>query len=320
MAGTALSGAHEMSFNLDDYRGRLLIASGDFSTEILSRGWESDASTERANVAAPALVRAAADAYLDAGADILVTHTDHANALAMAALTGTETDGARAEALNLAAATLCRSAVSDHPSENRWVFGAVGPPLVLTALEEVTPDRLREAYQAQVRGLVRGGVDGFVCRGFSELEPLLIALACAVEAAAGPVFGGMLFDAGTDQTETSMAVTVPQACQALDGAGCAGLACEGREDGGSLADIVRLARESCDLPIWATLGLGEPEVVEGRIVYPTSIADYGGRVADIVEAGASILAGGQGVMGDHIAGLVAARARLSRGQTGSAVE
>ena len=106
--------------------------------------------------------------YLDAGSDIIETNTFSSNAIAQADY-GLE---ALAYELNLEGARLARAAADEWtartPDRPRFVAGAMGPTnRILSispnvndpAFRNMTFDELREAYKAQVRGLIDGGCD-----------------------------------------------------------------------------------------------------------------------------------------------------------------
>jgi 5-methyltetrahydrofolate--homocysteine methyltransferase len=116
----------------------------------------------------PDVIAAIHREYLDAGSDIIETNTFSSNAIAQAdyALESI------AYELNLEGARLARAAADEctarTPDRPRFVAGSMGPTnRILSispdvnnpAFRNMTFDELREAYKAQVRGLIDGGVD-----------------------------------------------------------------------------------------------------------------------------------------------------------------
>lgn len=292
------SDGSSMTFKLADYENRLVVAGGDFDLALEARGC--------AAVAAPELVREVAEVFLDAGAEILVTHTAGAHA------TG-ETCGDVEDIAPIyrRSAEICRAAADEHPSGNRRVFGAVRPPAGLFALDEVDKDALFAAYAAEVRALKEGGVDALLCRSFTEIESLCVAVEAG--AAAGlPVIAGMTFDCGPERRETTMGVTVPQACAALVEACVVMVACDGGESPDTLAEVVALARASCDLPVWVTLGCGLPELVEGCAVCRESPEAFAKRLPPLAQHGAAFIEVGPGATANHVRAAVEAAKRAKR--------
>ncbi len=130
------------------------------------------------------------DAYLDAGSDIIETSTFSATAIAQADY-GLEDV---VYELNVEAARLAREAAARWtartPEQPRFVAGALGPtnrtlsisPDVNDAtLRSVTFDQVRDAYAAQVRGLLDGGVDILLVETIFDTLNAKAALVAIVE-------------------------------------------------------------------------------------------------------------------------------------------
>ena len=115
----------------------------------------------------PDVIGAVHRAYAEAGADILTTNSFSATAIAQADY-GTE---GLVHDLNVAAARVARQAADEVTAVDgrpRWVAGSLGPTNRTASLSPdverpefraVSYDQLREAYAAQVTGLLEGGVD-----------------------------------------------------------------------------------------------------------------------------------------------------------------
>ncbi|HKQ49750.1 MAG TPA: homocysteine S-methyltransferase family protein [Phycisphaerae bacterium] len=304
-------------------RHRVLIAAGDTRAELVARGWDRPDFCELANLEKPDAVRDIADAFLDAGIDVLVTMTESANVLAQPQRPKTEgLTSERAAEICRRGAEVCRQAVAEFPAKGRYVFGAIGPVQQLRMLDEISESDLAAAYEAQARSLADGGVDALVLRGFAELAALQIAVRAA-RATILPVIATMAFDAGPDQTETTLGVSVPQMCAALmepvgqvsqvgqaslpaNPSGLLALGCDGQSPD-SAAKVVALLRQSApDIPIWCALDAGHPQLIDNRAVYPESPEDFAARAKTVVAAGANILAGRRGATPAHLAALAKA--------------
>ena len=128
-------------------------------------------------LADPERVRRVHDAYLDAGADIIKTNTFRA--------VDYET--------NVAGARLARAAADDWsrrtPDRPRFVAGVLGPM-------RAAPDQMREAYEAQVRGLMAGGVDLLLIETIVDTRAALAAAAAAAGHAIPLMFSATVDRAG----------------------------------------------------------------------------------------------------------------------------
>lgn len=116
----------------------------------------------------PKIISEIHNAYLEAGADIVETNTFNAQAISQADY-GLEDI---AYEMNVAAAKLAREAADawtkKTPDRPRFVAGAIGPTNRTASISpdvnnpgfrNVSFDELVEAYAAQARGLIDGGVD-----------------------------------------------------------------------------------------------------------------------------------------------------------------
>jgi 5-methyltetrahydrofolate--homocysteine methyltransferase len=119
------------------------------------------------NVSRPDIVRAVHHAYFDVGVDCVETNTFGANFGNLAEY-GIED---RVEELAEAGARVAREVADERstPDEPRWVIGSVGPGTKLPTLGHVRYAQLRDAYEAQVRGLVTGGVHAVLVETAQDL-------------------------------------------------------------------------------------------------------------------------------------------------------
>ncbi len=152
-----------MSTFIDALRQRVLLADGATGSLIqaadldLDRDFQGQENcSEILNLSRPDFVAEVHDAYLAAGADIILTNTFGGSALTLA-----EFDLAdETEAINRRAAELAREAVERHGSG--FVLGSIGPGTKLPSLGHIGYDPLEEGLRRQAEGLLAGGVDGFL--------------------------------------------------------------------------------------------------------------------------------------------------------------
>lgn len=264
---------------------------------------------ESAVAETPDRMKAAAVSFLNAGANVIVAPTDTPEA----AGSSDHSVPRPRRAFCRRAVKLCREAVAARGGGERWVFGAVGPVDALLMLDEVTPKALFAGYWSQALALAEGGADAVICRGFREIEALRIAARAVIEATGLPAIATLRMDAGAAGPETSLSVTVPHACAALADAEATMIGADAGDDPDRAAAIVEAFGDSCDCPIWIGIAAGPPEIRDGAIVHPEAPERFAARIAPLVKAGASVIAGGSGVSAAHVAAMVRAGAKsLSR--------
>src|SRR5499427_2040305 len=169
---------------------RVVVADGAMGTMLqasaatLSDFDGHEGCNEVLNITRPDIVRAVHDGYLEAGVDCITTNTFGAN-LGNLGEYGIED---RIEELSEAGATIARQAAdawatADRP---RWVLGSLGPGTKLPTLGHVRFAALRDAYQLNAAGLLRGGVDAIVietCQDLLQAKAAVIGAKRAMSAA-----------------------------------------------------------------------------------------------------------------------------------------
>src|SRR5499425_3828176 len=140
------------------------------------------------NVTRPDIVHAVHDGYLDAGTDCITTNSFGAN-LGNLGEYGLES---RIGELSEAGAKIARQAADawTAPGRPRWVLGSVGPGTKLPTLGHARFATLRDAYQQNVAGLLRGGVDAIVietCQDLLQAKAAVIGAKRAIAAAGADV-------------------------------------------------------------------------------------------------------------------------------------
>ena len=136
------------------------------------------------NVTRPDIVSSVHEAYLDAGVDCVTTNTFGANLSNL----GEYGITARIGELSEAGARIARTAADQWstPERPRWVLGSVGPGTKLPTLGHVRFAELRDAYQRNAEGLLRGGVDAVVvetCQDLLQAKAAIIGTRRAIAAA-----------------------------------------------------------------------------------------------------------------------------------------
>ena len=152
---------------------RVVVADGAMGTMLQDHDLGLDdfegleGCNEILNVSRPDVVRATHDAYLAVGCDAVETNTFGANLANLA-----EYDIAdRIHELARAGAALAREVTDgwSTPDRPRWVLGSVGPGTKLPTLGHVTYRALRDAYEAQVAGMVEGGAHAVLVETAQDL-------------------------------------------------------------------------------------------------------------------------------------------------------
>jgi methionine synthase / methylenetetrahydrofolate reductase(NADPH) len=269
---------------------RVHVLDGAMGTMLYSRGMFVNVCYDELNLTQPGLVQEVHEAYVQAGAEILETNTFGANPVKLSSH-GLDDE---TEVINRTAVTIARRAANGRA----LVVGAIGPLGI--RLEPWGPTAKEEAigfFSRQVRGLLEGGVDGFILETFSDLHEVEAAL-CAVRALSElPVIAQMTV--GHDGN-TSYGTTVETIASKLTelGADVVGLNCS--VGPAAMLDALERMVEHTNRPLSAQPNAGLPRAVDDRRIYLASPEYMGSYARRMINAGARFVGGCCGTTPDHI--------------------
>jgi len=281
--------------------GQPIIADGGMGTMLIARGLQRGTAPELWNVERPDDVRAIHRAYIEAGAQIILTNSFGGNRLRL----GMHGLAERAAELNRAAARLAR-AEADAASPPVIVAGSVGPTgQMIAPMGTLAPEEAAAAFAEQAEALVEGGADVLWIETMSDLEEVRAAVAgCRQAAPEVPVVATMSFDT---RGRTMMGTTPEEAAAALSELGIVALGANcGKGPDELEAAIGRMQGAGPGVPLVAKANAGAPRLEGGVAVYdatPDVMAAYALRVRAL---GASIIGACCGSTPDHIRAIAGA--------------
>jgi homocysteine S-methyltransferase len=260
-------------------------------TYLYEKGVYINRCFEELNLVNPSLVTEAHRDYINAGADVIETNTFGANAFKLAPH-GLET---KVHEINYQGAQLARSVAK----EIALVAGSVGPLGVpLEPLGRLSHDEAKDAFKAQVKGLLEGRVDLVVLETFSSVEELLQGVRAVRELDAGiPLIAQVTINnegnlLSGEPLERFVEAISQHKVDAI------GLNCS--EGPRMMLEALERLRALTILPLSVQPNAGLPQSIGGRNLYMTSpeyIAEYAKR---FVQTGAAIVGGCCGTNPTHI--------------------
>ena len=282
--------------------GQIIVADGATGTSYQQMGLGIGVAPEDWVFDEPDKVLALHTAFVDAGADIILTDTFGGTSLRL------RESGypGRATELNRAAAQLARRAAATK--DGVLVAGSMGPTgMLMEPFGELTPAAAADAFGEQATALEAGGVDLLLLETFFALEEALAAIDGIRRISTLPLVVSFSFDQGT---HTMMGLSPTKMVEAIRPLGVAAI---GANCGRSLADMERVVAElaalDAGIPLWIKPNAGLPRMVGELARYdtgPAEMAEYGVR---FIEAGASVVGGCCGSSPEHVAAIVAAARR-----------
>ncbi len=270
--------------------GRVHVFDGAMGTMLYAKGFFLNVCYDELNLKQPRLVQEVHAEYVRAGAEILETNTFGANPLKLNSY-GLADD---TEKINRTAAELARAAAAGKAS----VVGAIGPlGIRIEPFGPTSQTEAEAAFARQVKGLLAGGVDGFILETFSDLDEMHAALRAVRAASDLPVVCQMTIGTdgltyyGTDPETFTKHLTAW-------GADVIGVNCSVGPAG--VLEAVEKIVKATDKPISGQPNAGLPKDVGDRKIYlasPEYMASYARRM---IEAGARFVGGCCGSTPEHI--------------------
>src|SRR5438309_7626205 len=270
--------------------GKVHVLDGAMGTMLYSKGFFLNVCYDELSVKQPKLVQEVHEAYVRAGAEILETNTFGANPLKLRSFGLAD----ETEQINRTAAELARAASAGRAS----VVGAIGPLGVrLEPFGALSREEACAHFSRQVKGLLAGGVDGFILETFSDVEELHAALRAVQGLSDLPVIAQMTIgDDGLTHYGTAPETFAKQLAEW--GAAVIGVNCSVGPAG--VLEAVEKLVKATDRPISAVPNAGLPKDVGDRKIYlasPEYMARYARRM---IEAGARLVGGCCGTTPEHI--------------------
>jgi homocysteine S-methyltransferase len=278
-----------------------LLADGAMGTMLHARGFAFAGCFDELNLSQPAAVGEIHRAYIDAGAQIIVTNTFGANHYKLLRH-GLEKKAAE---INAAAVSLAKRVVGAS-FKDVLIAGDVGPLGVrLAPFGRVKREEAYTAFREQIEALIESGVDFIVVETMSDLHEVAEAVRAAKAINSNlPVMATMTFtrDDRTllGDTPAKVAAKLTQSGADIIGANCSG----GPAQLQRLISLIKQSAPGARLAVKPNAGW--PEQVEGRIMYPATPDYFGEYAAAFAELGVSVIGGCCGTTPAHIAAMRAA--------------
>ncbi len=276
---------------------RRLVCDGAMGTQLFLAGLESGACGEAWNLTHPDRVLAIQRRYADAGADCIISNTFGGSRI-MLRRHGHETELAE---INAAGVRITREAFGGRPG---YVLGDIGPlGALLEPYGELTEAEARSALEEQATALVKAGADAIIIETQTGLEELGLAIDAAKAAGSPCIIASLAYDLSMDGTfyKTMMGVSPEQAAEFIQerGAHIAALNCGTGMDMKGAAQVGRLYRENCSLPVMVQPNAGLPVLENLKAVYKQLPADMAQDVPEVLATGIAIIGSCCGSTPDH---------------------
>ncbi|WP_460597142.1 homocysteine S-methyltransferase family protein [Geomonas sp. Red276] len=273
---------------------RVLVLDGAMGTMLQARGLKPGQSPEEMNLAAPEVVAGVHAAYLEAGADIIVTNTFGGSSAKLEHY-GL---GDRVAEINKAAVKLAREVAG----EKAYVAGSIGPTgRFVEPVGDLSFDAMAGIFREQAAALIEAGCDLITLETFLDIKEIRAAVIAIREIDADiPVIAMLTFEekgrSVLGSPPEAAAITLEAAGASIIGSNC-GLGVDG------MYDILTAMRKVTTLPLICQANAGLPILKEGVTVFPATPEEMTAYHARFVELGVRIIGGCCGTTPAHISAM-----------------
>ena len=298
---------------LDAIKSRVVVADGAMGTMIqeakpsLADYQNYEGCNEVLNVTRPDIIGAIHGRYLAAGAEAIETNTFGANWANLAEY-GIED---RIEELAEAGAKVAREAADSFATDEkpRWVLGSVGPGTKLPSLGHAPFSQLRDAYQTQVRGMLRGGVDAVLVETAQDLLQAKSAIIGAKRAMAETDTRVPVLMSVTIETTGTMLMgsEIGAALTTLSALGVDAIGLNCATGPTEMSEHLRYLSRFSNLPIVVMPNAGLPVLTSDGAHYPLTPSELAtAQLQFVADYGAGLVGGCCGTTPEHIAAVAQA--------------
>jgi len=271
-----------------------VVVDGAMGTMLISSGMKTGVSPEIWNDLQPNKIADIHRAYIEAGAQVIVTNSFGGTSLRLKSFNLQE----RVHELNFKAAQIARGE-ADRAETDIAVGGSVGPlGELLKPYGKIEFDEAKLIFSEQAKALAEGGIDVFWIETMGDLNEVKAAVEGIRSVSDLPISATMSFDT---HGKTMMGVSPAKAVKFLKelSVNCMGANC-GRGPDELISSINEMHVTNQDVVLVAKSNAGLPKMVDGKIVYdgtPDIMGDYAIKVK---EAGAKFIGACCGSTPAHI--------------------
>lgn len=274
--------------------GNILLADGAMGTMLQSNGLSSSDCPEEWNVSHAQVVVSIHAAYREAGSEIILTSTFGGSPFKLSRF-GLDS---RTEELNAAAARNARAGAG----EEAFVLGDIGPTgEVLEPYGDADAQEVLSGFRRQVRGLIDGGVDGFIVETMMDFEELRLAVEAVRAECDLPVLASMTFNRTPDGYRTMWGLSAEDAATRMERLPVAGLGSNCGLAIDQFPGLIQAMSAAARKPILAEPNAGMPRLEGDKTVFDQTPEMFAASAGDLLAAGATILGGCCGTTPAHIA-------------------
>jgi 5-methyltetrahydrofolate--homocysteine methyltransferase len=273
---------------------RVLILDGAMGTMLQERGLKAGQSPEELNLTAPEIVAGVHAAYLEAGADIIVTNTFGGTSEKLSHYDLAD----RLVEINQKAVQIAREVAGDRA----YVAGSIGPTgRFVEPVGDLSFDETVAIFREQAAALIDAGCDLITLETFLDIKEIRAAVIAIREISADiPVMAMLTFEekgrSVLGSPPEAAAITLEAVGASIVGSNC-GLGVDG------IYEILRAMRSVTTLPLICQANAGLPVLKDGKTIFPGTPDEMAAYHDRLIELGVRVIGGCCGTTPAHIAAM-----------------
>jgi methionine synthase I (cobalamin-dependent) len=274
-----------------------LLFDGGMGSLLLAAGLEPGRVPEHWNVERPQLIKQIHLDYLAAGAEVITTNTFGGSPLKLAAHGVRE----QCEKFNFAAISQAMAARLESGRPDTFVAGDIGPcGRFFPPVGDLERQSLIDSVQAQVEMFAAAEVDLILIETMVDLQEAETAVRTVRSLTDIPVAATMTFDRKPRGYFTIMGNAPGDAAQRLADAGADVIGANCTLAAAEMVELAQTLVAVSPVPVLVQPNAGQPELVDGDIIYRVSPAAFAEEVRNILATGVAAVGGCCGTTPEHI--------------------
>lgn len=269
---------------------RILIFDGAMGTMLQKRGLARGVVPETLNVTSPGMIEDIHRAYLDAGADVILSNTFGANRFKA------EQAGMELALMTESAVKTARRAADSY--SGKYVALDIGPcGHMLKPAGDLDFEDAVSVFAQTIRAGAESGADFVLLETFTDLYELKAAVLAAKENCSLPIFATMSFEANGRTFFGTEAESMVMTLEAL-GVSALGINCS--LGPAQMAPVVKRIVAAASVPVLVQPNAGLPVMEDGVSRYDVTPEEFASLVADFVRSGVRFVGGCCGTTPEYI--------------------
>jgi len=275
-------------------RSEILVGDGAMGTMLFQQGLKHGDPPESVCLNNPEILEEIAEAYLEAGADLIDTNTFGGSPLKLSDHNLQD----RMEEINRIAVERVIKVVG----AKAYISGSIGScGKLLKPYGNIDPDDVYQSFERQMKVLVKSGVDLLCIETMIDLNESLLAIKAARSISSDiPIIATLTYNANPQGFYTIMGNNIETSCAELENAGADII---GSNCGNGIENMIKIAGEFkkySKLPIIIQSNAGLPELQDGKLLYSESPEFFAKKTIELIAAGVCIIGGCCGTTPEHI--------------------